>query len=155
MEEIIAKTATLFYWAWSSPSLKLNPVQPALISDNHSYRSTTSGGWSPWVFRRTGSLESTERPRKPERSSNCGLSTLTLVCANVGIYLRLQSVPHASLSPRAAALLQEARHYRDMALVLRLAGEVYREAGPRWQDLSSSRGGRRGSFSRRAFNSSE
>ncbi len=30
---------------------------------------------------------------------------------------------------RAAALFQEAKHYRDMALTLRRAGEAYREAG--------------------------
>ena len=30
---------------------------------------------------------------------------------------------------RAAALFQKARHYRDMVLTLRLAGEAYQEAG--------------------------
>jgi len=35
----------------------------------------------------------------------------------------------AAAFDRAAALLQEAKHYRDMALALRRAGEAYREAG--------------------------
>ncbi|MBN1509148.1 MAG: tetratricopeptide repeat protein [Sedimentisphaerales bacterium] len=35
----------------------------------------------------------------------------------------------AAAFDRAAALFQEAKHYRDMALTLRRAGEAYREAG--------------------------
>ncbi len=35
----------------------------------------------------------------------------------------------AAAFDRAAALFQEARHYRDMALTLRRAGKAYREAG--------------------------
>lgn len=35
----------------------------------------------------------------------------------------------AAAFDRAAALFQEARHYRDMAITLRLAGEAYRESG--------------------------
>lgn len=35
----------------------------------------------------------------------------------------------AAAFDRAAALFQEARHYRDMAITLRRAGEAYREAG--------------------------
>ena len=35
----------------------------------------------------------------------------------------------AAAFDRAAALFQEAKHYRDMALTLRHAGEAYREAG--------------------------
>jgi tetratricopeptide (TPR) repeat protein len=35
----------------------------------------------------------------------------------------------AAAFDRAAALLQKAKHYRDMALTLRRAGEAYREAG--------------------------
>jgi len=37
----------------------------------------------------------------------------------------------AAAFDRAAALFQEAKHYRDMALTLRRAGEAYREAGDR------------------------
>jgi tetratricopeptide (TPR) repeat protein len=46
------------------------------------------------------------------------------------IYL-LESNPAeaATALDRAAALFQEATHYRDMALTLRRAGEAYREAG--------------------------
>jgi len=42
----------------------------------------------------------------------------------------------AAALDRAAALFQKARHYRDMALTLRRAGEAYREAGdtPRAED---------------------
>jgi hypothetical protein len=35
----------------------------------------------------------------------------------------------AAAFDRAAALLQKAKHYRDMALTLRRAGEAYREVG--------------------------
>jgi tetratricopeptide (TPR) repeat protein len=35
----------------------------------------------------------------------------------------------AAAFDRAAAFLQKAKHYRDMALTLRLAGEAYQEAG--------------------------
>ena len=35
----------------------------------------------------------------------------------------------AAAFDRAAALFQKAKHYRDMAITLRLAGEAYREAG--------------------------
>jgi tetratricopeptide (TPR) repeat protein len=37
----------------------------------------------------------------------------------------------AAAFDRAAALFQEAKHYRDMALTLQRAGEAYREAGDR------------------------
>ena len=48
-----------------------------------------------------------------------------------GNILLLESNPAeaAAAFDRAAALFQEAKHYRDMALTLRRAGEAYREAG--------------------------
>ena len=48
-----------------------------------------------------------------------------------GSILLLESNPveAAAAFDRAAALFQEAKHYRDMALTLQRAGEAYREAG--------------------------
>ena len=45
------------------------------------------------------------------------------------LLLERNQVEAAAAFDRAAALFQEAKHHRDMALTLRHAGEAYREAG--------------------------
>ncbi|MFC1652906.1 hypothetical protein ACFL3F_04215 [Planctomycetota bacterium] len=69
------------------------------------------------------------------------LSNAPLLAARerlVGKILLLEKNPVAAAAAfdRAAALFQEAKHYRDMALTLQQAGEAYRKAGdtPRAED---------------------